>query len=406
MSAQEMSAAPSREFVTRSALTAAFSDAEGLPRDRYVVRDGRVFVFEKLVSLADRIFAGTRRPTGMSRERLLALADNAWVSPREAVELWSIVPAGWEVLTARDGRSSIRHCLLNAAIPVVFTSTAQVHSALARLLAGDIIAPAHLPRCFEYEGQPLVLLESLDPSDLPPRPLMHGASDITTSVGAFLEQIEWSPGFSPLPEDQYQTIRAIERAWLVDIRSACVLARRRIGDVWIKLATLPLAHLNAAALTFGDEDVRILAHLRTQYPELGELSDTALFGWHQAFRRGASSVDTGEPMRNDEFAFYLLAKLVANTPSLVTADTQGEIMAVGLLYGRHLREARRFAADALAYDAAIRSLARRAADAITFVGGRGSLSPAAEPADYPPRHLSRLPRVPAASRTLSSATVV
>lgn len=70
---------------------------DGVPNAKYLVRDGLVFVFDKLVQLVkERQSDQSDTPVA---ELACNLVDEATVSAKEAVEAWGVVPVPYEMKT-------------------------------------------------------------------------------------------------------------------------------------------------------------------------------------------------------------------------------------------------------------------------------------------------------------------
>ncbi|MDS0808335.1 hypothetical protein NUV28_36430, partial [Burkholderia cenocepacia] len=123
-------------------LREALREIEAIPNAKYLVRNGRVFVFEKLVQLVRETGAQPKAPQLADLAR--SLIEDATVSAEEAVSKWSIVPEPYVVESVAEGDDAtqqfeIRHKPFNAFVPGAFSSREATHATLVKLLLGEVV---------------------------------------------------------------------------------------------------------------------------------------------------------------------------------------------------------------------------------------------------------------------------
>ncbi len=110
---------------------------DGVPNATYLVKDGEVFVFDKLVQLVEehRKLQAELPLADLAR----SLIAEATVSAKEAVETWGVVPEPYEMAEHPASGLMIRHRPLNARLPGVFQSKdGALLDTFASLLLGGI----------------------------------------------------------------------------------------------------------------------------------------------------------------------------------------------------------------------------------------------------------------------------
>ena len=347
---------------------------EGVPGRTYAVEDGRIFVFAKLVSSVEA------RPdlTGvcpLPRDEILALARAAWVSPREAIVEWGVVPFPY-ALEKGDGGYTIVHRPFDARVPGNFPARELAQGAMHRLLLGQVV---HGEGDFVFRRQPLLLGEHPDPAMLPERPIVDVGAGEGASLPGYsrLADVEFEEGFAPIDHVRFEHIKALVAARDVEGTAVRRRAVERAPEVWAALGAFPLASLGGpddaprdrpspipplrdGSLRDGDDAQEDLAALRRVYPELAALSDGVLcdeFASFQVERHGASLPDE----RDDAFLFHLLGQFVPGGPDA------GEPVAYAFARDGSVPGALAFGAAWERYGAALARLERRAAEAMAFL---------------------------------------
>lgn len=335
---------------------------EGVPNVTYLVKDGQVFVFDKLVLKVKE--HGKLNPDVPLADLARSLIPLATISAKEAVEQWGIVPEPYEMVANPSGGLMIRHRSFNARLPGTFQIKYDVQEAFARLLVGDIQPGSG---DFTYCGQPMTLCDPLDPALLPPRPAIQWGLEPANYVYTALGGVAYEPGFEPVSEDLFYRVQALEESWKNDSARAARHARSRAAEIWAQAGTLGLESLydyGAEVPEYGTED---FAELRPLYPELSMLSDGSLFAWFDCYQEECCYISGWTASRDDDFLFYLLGKVAGGQYEREAAKEVGEWVAYALLCGDALDAALAFGRAASLYHGAISKLARRVADAMRFL---------------------------------------
>ena len=344
----------------------------GVPNAKYLVKDGLVFVFDKLVQLV------MERQEGQSDTPLAELAcsliDEATVSAKEAVEVWGVIPVPYEskafvageIATAKTPSNSllIRHRPFNAFLPGRYQDENDVKAAFANILAGGVQAGSG---DFTYRGQPMTLCEPLDLALLPTRPLAREGLEPASWFYTELGRITFEAGFEPVPEELFNRVKKLESSWRHDIARAANHVQNRADELWARTADLRFETLNDASdevLEYGLED---LAELRSYYPELSMLSDGSLYSLFDVFQMECRFINGWSANRDNDFLFYLLGKVVDRKNDHESAKDVGECVADALLHGDNLDAALVYASEAARYNKAIGKLANHVASVMRFL---------------------------------------
>lgn len=335
---------------------------DGVPNATYLVKDGQVFVFDKLVKLVDE---------HQKRQPNLALADlardliaEATVSAKEAVDKWGVVPEPYEVAEHPESGLIIRHRPFNARLPGVFQSTDGAKNVLASLLLGDIQSG---DGDFTYRGQPMTLCDRLDTSLLPPKPFIQRVEEPEMLGYAILRTIAFEPGFTPVSVALFDDVKERESTWTNDCTRAIRYAKKHASDIWTRAKTLQLETLDEPTDEVPEHGQQEFAELRPLYPELSMLSDGSLYAWFDSYQSECCYINGWTANRDDDFIFYLIGKVAGHQHEQDFAKEVGQWTAYALLRGDSLGEALAFGQAASLYDSAISNLARRIAVAVRFL---------------------------------------
>lgn len=354
---------------------------EGVPNAAYLVKDGAVFVFDKLVQLVkerqkEQPHAQLQEMArSLSVEELaLNLIAEATVSAKEAVEAWGVVPVPYQTetlaamdtatLEARATGRIILHRPFNARLPGDYQDESDVKAAFASLLVGGVLPGSG---DFTYRGQPMTLREPLDLALLPARPAIQEATEPTGWVYTALGNVEFEAGFEPVSEVMFNAVKENEAKWRSDIAHAAKHAQERAAEVWAQAAGLRLVTLNDPTdevPEYGEEE---FPQLRALYPELSMLSDGTLYSLFDVFQMECRFINGWSANRDDDFLFYLLGKVADRKNDHDTAKEIGEWVADALLHGKALDDALEFGRSADRFNQAIGKLAHRIADAMRFL---------------------------------------
>ncbi|EKF7416789.1 TPA: hypothetical protein ACNVX4_006299 [Pseudomonas aeruginosa] len=355
---------------------------EGVPNAAYLVMDGGVFVFDKLVQLVkehqkEQPYAELQEMARSLTVEELALSSiaEATVSAKEAVGAWGVIPVPYETekvpvkdvatLEKRANNLLILHRPFNARLPGVYQDEGDVKAAFANLLVGGILLGSG---DFTYRGQPMTLRDPLDLALLPPRPTIQEATQPIGWVYTALGNVEFEAGFEPVSEVMFNAVKETEAKWRGDIAHASKHAQGKAADVWAMAANLHLEELNDPSDEVpGEYGQKELAQLRSLYPELSMLSDGSLYSQFDVFQMECRFINGWSANRDDDFLFYLLGKVAGRKNDHDTAKEIGEWVADALLHGKALDDALEFGRSADRYNQAIGKLAHRIADAMRFL---------------------------------------
>lgn len=320
-------------------LREALREIEGVPNAKYLVRNGQVFVFEKLVRLVSE--KGGQPKDSNLADLARSLIEDATVSAEEAVGKWSIVPEPYEVKEAADGAFVIRHKPFNAFVPGEFISLEATHDTLVKLLLGEIVDGKR--STFVYRGQPMTLPKQVDGQCLSMLPTFGQTNESGREPWVGLANVDWMPGFEPINEYRFLRAREAEHAW----KRACVEiewgAERCVQEIWSDVPEFNLKRLNTEDIELWYDDKDVIAKLRSLYPELGDLSGDMLHMQFDNYRTECWNDRSWEPSRDEEFVFYLLGRLVAPNGNDYHSIALGKWMAWAWLHGHSLDGAMQFA---------------------------------------------------------------
>ncbi|CAI9912256.1 TPA: hypothetical protein L4F62_004063 [Pseudomonas aeruginosa] len=355
---------------------------EGVPNAAYLVMDGGVFVFDKLVQLVkerqkEQPHAELQEMARSLTVEELALSSiaEATVSAKEAVEAWGVIPVPYETekvpvkdVATLDKRSNsllILHRPFNARLPGVYQDEGDVKAAFATLLVGGVLPGSG---DFTYRGQPMTLRDPLDLALLPARPAIQEATEPAGWVYTALGNVEFEAGFEPVSEVMFNAVKETEAKWRGDIAHASKHAQGKAADVWAMSANLHLEELNDPSDEVpGEYGQKELTQLRSLYPELSMLSDGSLYSQFDVFQMECRFINGWSANRDDDFLFYLLGKVADRKNDHDTAKEVGEWVAAALLHGAAQDAALEFGRSADRYNQAIGKLAHRIADAMRFL---------------------------------------
>lgn len=335
---------------------------EGVPNATYVVKDGRVFVFEKLVQLVNK--HREAQPDLPLADLARGLIEEATVSAKDAVETWGIVPEPYELVEHSTSGLMIRHRPLNARLPGTFQSEVDVKRAFANLLLGGIQSGNG---DFAYRDQPMTLRDPLDAALLPPRPAIQCVNEPENLGYTALGSVTYEPGFEPVSEALFDDVKEREAAWKNDSTRAARFTQANAAIIWAAASTLRLESLNDPTDEVPEYAQEDFAELRPLYPELSMLSDGSLYAWFDVYQSECCYINGWTANRDDDFLFYLLGNVAGRQHEQETAKEVGQWAAYALLRGDALDDALAFGQAAALYDIAISRLARRIADAMRFV---------------------------------------
>lgn len=335
---------------------------DGVPNATYLVKNGQVFVFDKLVQLVEE--HRTLQPGLPLADLARGLIAEATVSAKDAVETWGVVPEPYELAEHPASGFMIRHRSFNARLPGTFQSKDGAQDAFASLLLGGIQSGNG---DFAYRGQPMTLCDPLDTALLPPRPVIERVEEPENLGYTALRSVAYEPGFEPVSEALFDDAKEREAAWKNDSTRAARYAQDRAADIWARAATLQLETLGDPTDEVPECGQEDFTELRLLYPELPMLSDGSLYAWFDVYQSECCYINGWTASRDDDFLFYLLGKVAGRQHEQNAAKEVGQWTAYALLRGDLLPDALAFGRAAALYDSAISRLARRIADAMRFV---------------------------------------
>ena len=335
---------------------------EGVPNATYLVDNGQVFVFDKLVQLVDE--HRKHQSDLLLAELARSLIAEATVSADKAVETYGVVPEPYEMVESPTGGLRIRHRPFNALLPESYQTKAAVRNAFANILLGNVQSGNG---DFAYRGQPLTLCDPLDTALLPLRPVIQCAEEPENLAYAALRSVAYEPGFEPVSKALFDDVKQREAAWKNDSTRAARYAQDHAAGLWARAATLRLEALDDPTDEVPEYAQEDFAELRPLYPELPMLSDGALYAWFDAYQVECHYINGWTANRDGGFLFYLLGKIAGRQYEQDTAKEVGQWVTYGLLRGDVLDVALTFGRAAALYDNAISRLARRIADAMRFL---------------------------------------
>lgn len=272
---------------------------DGIPSVQYLVKNGQVFVFEKLVSLMSC-------ETSPEPQKAMALLEQSYVTPMQAVTDWKIVPYPFEVI-GNGNYWVLHHTKFDAVIPKKFDTLTQLHEAMADILLGRSITPdaSELmePNLFYFEKQVYKSIVSL--ADLPADPLADW-DDMTADSIEMLAVEQYLPGHPLLTEIVFTGIKEVTGKWQGKL-DWMHCAAEHDDQAISSISFLPLDRLSADYATSWEpeeDDKHVIVALRGHYPELANVSDVALYFLYDEFQMACNQVSGAEPTRDIDFLFY------------------------------------------------------------------------------------------------------
>ena len=333
----------------------------GIPNATYIVQDGWVFVFAKLVR---KVKEHRQLMPGATTAQLAQgmVSTLARATPEEAVENWGIVPVPYEVVDPTSGPLWIRHRPFNARLPGSFDGKRSIQQVLARILVGNVQPGAG---SFSYRGQSLTLCDPLDLATLPERPGIAGGLEPARYSYAALGGVNFEPGFEPVSEELYKSVKDLEATWVDESARAGQFARTREPEIWARSPDLQLEKLNDPTFEVPEYFQEEFAGLRPLYPELVMLTDGSLYAMYDSYQMYCCYIQGWTAQRDDGFLFYLIGKVAGFEGE--AAKRTGEMVAFSLLQQCRFDTALDFGRACSAYDSAIGGLAHRIAEAMRFL---------------------------------------
>lgn len=340
------------------------SFVEGVPSASYVVRnDGKVFVLEKLGSLVEITLMA--HPHMSLTEASHLNMESAYISVREAISVWGVIPHPYEVVMV-DGLYRIRHKPFNSYIPGTHTDTKSIHRILEKLLLNQVVIGSG---DFTYCGQSFELIESLAIESLPVRPTFNAelkSIKKNPSVST-LKYVSFSGGFEPISEITFNILQLAEHSWKDVSDNAKLYAMINSDRIWNQVPKLYLWGFNSETIQLVDTELGWLECFRELNPEFSELKDHALMSLIRSYLNECILDEHDEPARDDQFMFYVLGKILSGELTGYRAIEAGKLYGFSLSQQRPTAEALRFARQCIVYDEALESLVNRVQKVMRYI---------------------------------------
>jgi len=291
------------------AIARQLREIEGVPKAPWVVKNFRVFAFEKLLWLVKNCTSSANQGKELRADDVLTLLPAAWIDPITAVEKWGIIPEPYTVDT--DGQAFfIRHQPFNAVVPEVYRNSRDLTLALAHMLVGGVIGEFG-DVC--YRGQYLSLKGSPLTKQLPVSPRLDTADIARPELGnSPLLNIGYEPGFAPLTPTLFERVKSLDLTWRGDshaVRRFITSHSKHLGPTINQFGVHQLTHPSRELIDEADSD---LIDIRRMFPELDAMSAHALFNWFADYQRDCRFKGAIDARRDDGFFHYLLGQLASN----------------------------------------------------------------------------------------------
>lgn len=336
-----------------------------VPKATYAVRHGKVFVFDKLVSLAED--AGAFRGGKLDQAAANQLLPQAWVSPEVAVTEFQVMPQPYALVDI-EGSVAICHRGFNALLSPRYATRADAAPALVGLLVGDTVAGEGQ---FQYRGQSMTLMHSFDPATLPPRPTVDVDYSVPSpahpSAAPYLAGADFLAGLPMLTADTLVGLRLELERWEDTQARAREVVRTGSHRLWANSVLAELTVLRRPDDSVPDYATEESAELDKLYSELALLGSGSLFELYHSYAM-SKGLRNWTPYREDEFLFFLLTKLVpeAELKSGLARET-GCMAAFSLLQGAGRSDALRFGLECARFNGALRNMVSHADRAMRFL---------------------------------------
>ena len=306
-------------------LSQALRAIEGIPNADYVVSETRVFAFKKLVKLVkDAGLDASNDQAG-----ILDLSAQAWVCPDEAVRVWGVIPAGYEIQELDSNRGwRIFHEPFQAIVPCSFPTKHAATGAIAKILMGRAVGEGGNLCCL---GQPLTASRSGLP-ELPQMPELPQIEIAATTKSRVLSEDGWMPGHAMIERSTFEECLRTEEQWVNHLGKIDAYVQKHLEDLKGLMSNQPaLAHPPFPYMLDPDEcdEAKELGAL---YPELSSTPPSWI--WHHfgdfcqtlGFRRLVV-------MRDDRFLLFALGKLEDKSCGDYVAEEIGSSIAYFILNG-------------------------------------------------------------------------
>ncbi|HCA5183305.1 TPA: hypothetical protein MW242_002937 [Acinetobacter baumannii] len=338
-------------------------DVEGVPNATYSVKDGKVFVFQKLFKMVEN-----ELKVGSSikvHELTSQLFPEALMTAFEAVKDWNIVPVPYEAYESSPGVYKIRHSIFKATLPAEFKSKSEVDEIFAEILLGKKVLGSG---DFNYRGQEMILDTNYSTSSLPPLPELKledidnyeiYANSVLYSFN-YLDNIEFIEGFTPVSKKLFEELKQLESSWSKSNSIVLQHVSNKIADVWKLVGQLDLQSLNNTQSEVPENEAENSTKLVTLYPELSMLNASTLYWLFDGYQEDRY-INSWEAYREDDFIFYFLSALTKTNSDL------GHWAAYSLLKGDSRDHIIEFSRAAMQYTKSIGELAYQTSNVMHYL---------------------------------------
>jgi hypothetical protein len=345
--------------VTQShGLTMQIRSLPAIPNATYLVKNGRVFVFDYLVQrVTNEKIDPAKQPDLVAR-----LVDECWVKPLEAVQRWRIKPGAYSIAPSGEDYAIV-HTAFDAFIPVTFASELEAQEAMAQLLVGRTIA------CegeFSYEHQGLVS-RVRQSTPLPAKPAFDLGQVASVTVYNWFDVGGFEPGFALLDADRYAQFGELMAQWSEDNHHLTQIAQDNLSLIWPRLLELSIVTLPVQPPELDADDQDTANQLQGLYPELQGLTSAQLYQLFEDFSEGPLGSMGWNPERTDSFGLFLLGKLVERAHGGEASVVTGGYAWFALLRGDSPEQAYAFAHGCQTYDDALTAHAWYLTGAMSFL---------------------------------------
>jgi hypothetical protein len=327
-----------------------------IPNATYLVKNGRVFVFDFLVQ---RVTNERIDPT-MQPDLVAKLVDECWVQPLEAIQRWRIKPGSYSIVSSGEVYVIV-HCAFDASIPVTFSSELEAQEAMAQLLLGRTIA---CEGQFSYEHQGLV---SRVQPPLPEKPAFELDQGAPVTAYSWFDVDGYEPGFALVDADRYAQFGELMVQWSKDNDRLTQIAQDNLTLIWPRLLALSIVTLPVQPAELDADDQDTANQLQALYPELQGLTPDQLYQLFEDFNEGPLGTMGWNPVRTDYFALFLLGKLVERVHGCEASVVTGGYAWFALLRGDSPEQAFAFAHGCQTYDEALTAQAWYLTRVMTFL---------------------------------------
>lgn len=320
----------------------------GVPGEKYRVEGERVYLFDKLLALVEKVelpFDGSSRKAALEQAALRLLPD-AYVSGEEAVKQWNIKPKGYTIEQA-EGGFVVWNEIIHSYIPVTVAHVTEAQNLLALVLLGKIIPTDYDAEALNFSARPLTAEAGTESTR---EGLCGRAFSFFGQTFCFnkngknpfrLDEIlllnyfpysseesdsrdvhpEWKDGFPLITKPEFTHLSHLAGEW-----DACSLKMEELITPEQAAEFLTSLDLTQPFAPVGWEteadDEPLLTSIRLHYPEADSMAGADLFYAYTSFMSLVNSCRTlnvEDVYRNDQFLLYLVGQL-----SLSQLATPGE----------------------------------------------------------------------------------